>query len=136
MPYTKTTWVSGVTAIDAVPLNNLEKQYDEAIKGRTFTELAGGENHQVTGNDAWENWDISLIVPVGTKSVIVVINVANFNALAFGARANGSALVRRIIGTQYHNYALVTEVDANRIIDCYTLDAFASVFFSILGYWS
>ncbi len=31
MPYVPTVWVSGVTALDAAPLNNLETQYDEAV---------------------------------------------------------------------------------------------------------
>ncbi len=31
MPYTPTTWVSGVTPADAAVLNNLETQYDQAV---------------------------------------------------------------------------------------------------------
>jgi hypothetical protein len=31
MPYTKTSWTSGTTPVDAPEMNNLEKQYDEAV---------------------------------------------------------------------------------------------------------
>ena len=31
MPYSKTTWVSTVTAVDAAPMNNLETQYDQIV---------------------------------------------------------------------------------------------------------
>jgi len=47
--YTKTTWVSGATALDAVPLNNLETQHEKIVGVATFAgDIAMGGN-KVTG---------------------------------------------------------------------------------------
>ncbi len=115
--------------------------WGEVAAGLSFTELAGGENHQVTSINTWEDWDLSAIVPVGTKAVLVEIYLQFSANQVSGARKNGSALNRyQSTGTpsatvvSFRN--LVTEVDDNRIIEVYGSIASAYLTFSILGYWS
>ena len=114
-----------------------DPEWGEAVS--SFTELASAE-HNATAAHTWEDWDISAIVPVGIKSVEVVISgYANGNMVG-GARKNGSALDRKY----YIYYAeaaqlgrgsltLTVEVDANRIIEIYT--STATLGFYIVGYW-
>ena len=115
--------------------------WGEAAAGLTFTELAGGEDHQVTNTNTWEDWDISAIVPAGTKAVLVEIHLQFSANQVAGARKNGSALNRyQSTGTPSATVvsfrSLVTEVDDNRIIEVYGSLASAYLTFSILGYWS
>jgi len=105
----------------------------------TYTELVGKQNHQVGQNDTWEDWDISGIIPAGAKSALIDIR-CNFTLVkSMGVRKNGSALDRNFsIGgtTAVGSHAIVlTEVDANRVIECYgTVSPHHT--FSVLGYWS
>ena len=115
--------------------------WGEAAAGLTFTELAGAENHQVTNTNTWEDWNLSAIVPAGTKAVLVEIYLQFSSNQVSGARKNGSALARyQSTGTpsatvvSFRN--LVTEVDDNRIIEVYGSVASSNLSFSILGYWA
>lgn len=117
-----------------MPINN------PSTPGATFTELAGGHNHGVAVAGVWEDWDISAIVPVGTMAVLVDI-ISAFNAagaVASGARADGSALVRTVniwrhVGDPHS--IILTECPATRVIEVICNDALTTDF-SILGYWS
>ncbi len=108
----------------------------DILSFRLFYELAGGEDHTATGADAWEDWDISGIVPAGTKSVLLGITGNN---QIVGARKNGSALTRFMYGVQptafnYPFQTVVCECDSNRVIEIYSAtDTVAE--FNILGYW-
>ena len=62
--------------------------------GLTFTELAGIENHLAAGAGAWEDWDLSAIVPAGTVSVLVLVFKSGVGSKKAGARKNGTALDR------------------------------------------
>ncbi len=111
------------------------------VGGLTFTELEGQENKQVAAINTWEDWDLSAIVPAGTKAVLVEIRLIFSANQVSGVRKNGSALNRlQSTGTpsttvvSFRN--VVTEVDANRIIEIYGSLASAYLHFSILGYWS
>jgi len=115
--------------------------WGEAAAGSTFTELAGGEAHQVNTINTWEDWDLSAIVPAGTKAVLVEIYLKFSSNQVCGVRKNGSALDRKRgtgtpsdISVAYRH--ILTEVDANRIIEVYSSLADANLTFSILGYWS
>lgn len=112
----------------------------EINKPLAFTELVGGEAHQVGINDTWGAWDLSAIIGVGAKSALVDIFYKLSATNNVGVRKNGSALNRWLsmkasAGTEHHHTAVLTEVDANRVIECYGKTG-ASVTFSILGYWS
>jgi len=112
-----------------------------AAAGLTFTELAGGEDHQVTNTNTWEDWDLSAIVPAGTKAVLVEIYLQFSANQVSGVRKNGSSLNRyQSTGTPTNTVVsfrnILTEVDDNRIIEIYGSLASAYLTFSILGYWS
>jgi len=107
----------------------------------TFTELAGGENHN-TSSGTWEDWDVSTIVPAGTKSVLVGIGREQLGAqTTVGVRKNGTALERKNtvgagVGTEKWCFCCLTEVDASRIIELYNGANDNYTWFNILGYWS
>ena len=104
-----------------------------------FVELIGTEAHATT-TDNWEDWDISGIVPAGTKYVLVLMFILDNAARTFGARKNGSGLERKI--TVNMGLGLVeamvwpTECDSNRVIEIIDASATNPVDFGILGYWS
>lgn len=115
--------------------------WGEAAAGLTFTELAGDQNKNVAVINTWEDWDLSASVPAGTKAVEVEIRILASGNQVSGARKKGSALARtRATGTPdnidvcFRN--LVTEVDANRVIQIYASLATTAIQFNILGYWS
>ena len=115
--------------------------WGEAAAGLTFTELAGGEDHQVTDINTWEDWDLSAIVPAGTKAVLVEIYLQFSSNTVCGVRKNGSSLNRyQSTGTPSATTVsfrdILTEVDDNRIIEVYGSVASAYLIFSILGYWA
>ena len=142
MAYVKHNWVPSEVISEAL-LDHLETQYDEAVASDiVFTELVGGQDRHVGAAATWTDWDISAIVPAGTKSVIVaMVNIDTVNVKSAGARKNGSALDRR--GTlpltagaaESWDFSLLTECDANRVIEIYA-QTDASIHFNILGYWS
>jgi len=111
--------------------------------GLTFTELAGGEDKTVATANTWEDWDISAIVPAGTVAVLVLIVSIGGAATSgsAGARKNGSALARlhdvntTTASAERSATCILTEVDANRIIEIYAPDT-SKYQFNIVGYWS
>ncbi len=122
-----------------------ESKLDIAIP--VFTELAGDEAKAVSSNDTWEAWDISSIVPVGTKAVLVIAVTADSVSAnePVGARQNGGSLDRSFgpwsvtaVISEANVYQqlgpMLTEVDANRVIEIYAGSALIS--FGIKGYWS
>ena len=115
--------------------------WGEAAAGWTFTELAGQENKQVAVINTWEDWDLSAIVPAGTKAVLVEIRLIFSANQVSGVRKNGSAL-NRLQSTSTPSTTVIsfrdilTEVDANRTIEIYGSLASVYLHFSILGYWS
>ena len=106
----------------------------------TYIELAGGQNHLVTIQDAWEDWDLSAIVPPATKYVLVDICMDDGEEPG-GARKKGSTLDRKAqfgpIATtttgRVHGY-LITEVDDAQKIQIYGGHT-SHPWFNILGYW-
>lgn len=103
-------------------------------KGLTFTELMSTA-HGPSAANTWEDWDLSAIVPAGTKSVLVCIT----NQAAAGnrgCRKNGSALVRYwyLNAADMPHMFILTECDANRIIEIYYPNTDAH--HQIVGYWS
>lgn len=101
--------------------------------GLTLTECMS-VFHKAVGDAAWEDWDISALVPEGTEYAVVLIRNSDVAAIrTCGARRNGSADERRITLVALGAYTLITEVDSNRIIEIYAQVA-ADVNFHIVGY--
>lgn len=110
--------------------------FQAAAGGLTFTELSGKQRYAAVGV-AWEDWDISALVPVGTKYVEVLIFNRNAGTFYHGVRANGSVLDRTQQGcTGYNSVSVTTPVDANRIIEVICDTNVLYAWFGILGYWS
>jgi len=99
-----------------------------------FTELAGSENKVVTTAGTWEDWDISGIVPAGTKAALVGLWGYGSGTPLMGARKNGSALVRQESVPLSGIILMTTEVDANRVMEIYADTVTRR--FEIKGYWS
>lgn len=110
--------------------------------GVTFTELVGGEDYQAQGDDGvWEDWDLSAIIGAGATAVLLAItNQQDISVRTAGARKNGTALERKDVldgtpGAPYWQFSIITQCDANRVIDIYA-QLKADIYFQVLGYWS
>ncbi len=98
-------------------------------------------SHQAGGVGAWEDWDLSAVVPAGTTYVLVLMSMYNNtgNATNHGVRKNGSANVRYFSTTQTITeseiVAIPTEVDGSRVIEIYDGNSAVNDTFYIIGYW-
>ena len=94
--------------------------------GLTFTELDGSAS--ITGSGTWTDWDLSSIVPAGTKFVLVYHRHST-STHTYGARKNGTAYDRTAFckGPGW----IATECDSNRVIEVY-----ASETYELWGYWA
>lgn len=104
--------------------------------GITFIPLAGGEHHPSGGGaGAWADWDLTGIVPAGTKWVLLSCESPNGTGnITTGGRKNGSAMVRQVKTADGGNATFLVEPDSNLVIEVY--DSTANIAdFSILGYW-
>lgn len=111
---------------------------DQSGLGIHFTEtLASAQN---SSNSAWQNLDLSSIIPAGADSVEVYIESSNTTAARIaGARANGSSNNRYYDisspGADGRNgYTLTVKLDSNRVIQILSEIA-ADIVFRFLGYW-
>ena len=102
---------------------------------RRFIDIIGGADHQATGADTWEDWDISALVPAGTIAAQISVRNASGTARVVGMRKNGSALTRSINLYNTGDRTWTTEVDANRVLEIYVATAVAGFYFNALGYW-
>lgn len=105
--------------------------------GLTFTELAGGENHNPTQAATWEDWGLPAIIPAGAVAALIDVEHLSTTAHTLGVRKNGTALVRSTAMQNKQHRVMLTEVDANRVVEVYAsqIDAVVAKF-SVLGYWS
>jgi hypothetical protein len=109
---------------------------DILASDRHFTELAGNDNHEASVAATWEDWDLSTIVPAKTKYVLVQLRNGYTSAKIGGARKNGSTDDRKFSVPASGNVCLLTEVDANRVIEVYAETVTDGPDFGILGYWA
>lgn len=111
---------------------------DQAGLGMHFTETLASAQNSV--NSAWQNLDLSSLIPTGADSVEVYIESSNTTAARIaGARANGSSANRYFDisspGADGRNgYTLTVKLDSNRIIQIISEIA-ADIVFRINGYW-
>ena len=122
----------------ATQYNNLRT---DALARLQYTELLGTDAHNAAGVAGWEDWDVSGIVPAGTKAVVVSVGCSNSASFIGGARDNGSALNRyaplptgATSGANSWGVMLVTECDSNRVIEVYAGNT-TQVWFNIVGYF-
>ncbi|MBA7577925.1 hypothetical protein ES708_19781 [subsurface metagenome] len=95
-----------------------------------FISLLGTTEYRPSATGTWEDWDLSAIVPPGTKYVAVIFIRGASGSI--GIRKNGSALNR--MWPIAHYIECIIEVDANRIIEI-NHDSLTTKGFSISGYW-
>lgn len=100
-------------------------------KARTFTDLAGTNSHTQVNNNAWEDWDLSGLIPATAKYVLV--QSASSTPQFWGARKNGSGDNRYVQITASVPVFWVVECDANRVIETYHATGNST---KLWGYWS
>lgn len=98
----------------------------EMAGGLSFTELDGIDS--ITGSGGWSDWDLSSIVPAGTKFVLVYHRHST-STHTYGARKNGTSYGRTAFckGPGW----IATECDDNRVIEVY-----GSETYKLWGYWA
>jgi len=101
-----------------------------------YIELEGLAVKTVAIADAWEDWDLSALVPVGTFAVEIMGHCST-NGQSIGARENGSAQDR--IHYAWDGGAVLTfmvatvKVPASRIIEVRNFTLTDQ--FKLMGYW-
>ena len=99
-----------------------------------YTELFSA-SHNPTGIGAFEDWDISALIPTGCQWVDILAR--SVSAQSLGVRTKGSA-VNRADGNNAANASFTWRVkpDASRIIQIYAGSTAADAFFYVVGYQS
>jgi hypothetical protein len=97
-----------------------------------YVELIGTTVHNVTNPNVWEDWDLSLLIPVG--AVAVEIRIENAQNYPGGVRTNGSALVRYVSNSDTDNLCVMVGVGIDRIIEVYSGTNDERDFY-LEGYW-
>jgi len=106
------------------------------VPSLTFTELVGGENHTAPAGSGWQDWDISAIIPAGSKyAAIKVLNTGGSGRSA-GARKNASALDRSWVFAAGKDFLFITEVDSARVIELKEDSASLYNQYSVMVYWA
>ena len=101
-----------------------------------FVELLGAEDYQVTNDSTWEDWDLSAIIGVGAKAILLFIKSGTSGGVTSqGARKNGSALQRKFAMGDNTDWFLIAEVDANRVVELWDYANNTKSEFSVAGYW-
>lgn len=111
-----------------------------ASSGAVYAELYSAEYEPNPGGAGivWDDWDISAIVPEGTKYAEILVIQGAVAGRVGGVRKNGSALVRLVGGTNQDSIVTV-EVDSNRIIEVtqyITAGPTNWMKYRVIGYWT
>jgi len=104
------------------------------VLGLRFTEIWSATTNVGTNTNTWIDWDLSAIVPSGTKVVIVTIQLGPVTGYR-GARKNGSTDSRTYSIRYDRDQVVVTllcECDSNRVIEIYSCTDTDT--FRIIGY--
>lgn len=99
-----------------------------------YVSIAPSAQSRVTTASVWEDWDLSAIVPAGTKYVEVLLGEDSNVHRVMGIRKNGTTISRWLTMIAYNQLSLTVEADANRIVERYC-DSAAAGYFQIIGYW-
>ena len=106
--------------------------------GISFTELAGAAAPAHPETSGWADCDLSALVPAGAVAVLIRQKMAAYTK-TYGVRKNGSALARYWSPANADNSGdaiILTECDANRVIETYYNDITGITSWYVLGYWS
>jgi len=110
--------------------------------GGDFVELDGGTSHGQVANNNWEDWDLSGVLPAGTKAILLAARHAGSSpgTGTVGARKDGSALGRndwQLSAGSYDSLSIIAEVPVSRIIETYGQKAttVTTTTFRLMGYW-
>jgi len=85
--------------------------------------------HNNAGVGAWEDWDISALIPPGCRTVDILCSIAA-GGPTVGVRTNGSALNRYV--KTGDSIIFTVKPDLSRIIDIYSNLALTN--FQVVGY--
>lgn len=104
--------------------------------GLTFVELAGGEDHESSTPNVWEEWSLQGIVPTGTKYAFIDIRNSSGSNQNIGIRKKGSALSRKLYTVNSTERTWPVEVDTNRKTEVYKQFNQTGIYFNVMGYWA
>lgn len=141
--------IAGIKTFSSIPLlpasdptadnEAARKAYVDAFAPLAFTELFSSV-HVADTEGAWEDWDISAIIPTGCAAVEVAIEKHANGSV--GARADGSALARLFsfqfsASTEHQPVTVTVPIGATRVIEIYdSVQSSNPSNFYIIGYWS
>ena len=110
--------------------------------GGDFVELSGSDTHNQVNNDAWEDWDLSGVLPAGTKAILVAARHSGTSPASgnMGVREDGSALDRSawLTGTgAYVSVTIIAKVPESRIVETHGQKdgTTTKTSFKLTGYW-
>lgn len=110
-----------------------EWQSKAIAAGVTIHDLATSAMHSPAGSAAWEDWDLSAIIPAGSKGAQIIARCQWAAGHAIGVRKKGSGLARTITMPQHMMLSFLSEVDTNRKVEIYGRGAVTD--FWVVGYW-
>ena len=111
----------------AAQYNNLRT---DALENNEYVGIAPSV-HWAAGATAFEDWDISAIIPANAQAAEIMINTDGAGGNN-GCRKNGTA-INRYIGLPVSTLTtMFCDVDANRVIEIYT--SHTSNGFIVIGY--
>jgi hypothetical protein len=98
-----------------------------------YTELCSA-SHSPTGAGAFEDWDISALIPTGCQWVDILAK--SVSAQSLGVRTKGSAVSRQLATAAVANVSWRVKPDASRIIQIFAGSTAADAFYYVVGYQS
>ena len=98
-----------------------------SLPGLLYSDLDGSATANIGSATSWTAWDLSALVPAGTRAVLV-----SGGSNGFASRATGSGLNRQnVVGKSQQ----MCQVSAARSIDILN-SALGPDLFYLMGYWS
>jgi len=109
---------------------------DEPFDTIKYVEIAPISWTSTSGVNAWEDWDLSAVIPAGAKYVEVQIWSDDAQYL-FGLRENGATVERQTSNQtgHYYTYTLNCKLDSNLVVERYAGTTAAKTKFAPTGYW-
>lgn len=111
-----------------MPLNNITLQQLQLY------EIAYNAPHNPAGADAWENWDISAIIPADALWVEVLCYNDGIGNGQGGVRADGSTVNRLVLAYDGQGWTCTVK-NVGRVIEIFSAGLGTNFKFCITGYW-
>lgn len=99
---------------------------------RNYAETVAGMTDLTAGAGAWVDWDVSALVPAGTKVIEVVIY--NSAGASSGIRANGSATDRKLTLTSW--MTMLVQLDSSYICERWHPAGADHAYYQIMGWFT